>query len=60
MARNRRNEPEVIEEVEVLEETGGGAGIDVGLIATTTFFLIAAVVMVCLVLKNNYEAGPFA
>ena len=60
MARKRNTEPEILDDVEVLEQSGGGMGIDVGLIATTSFFLIAAIVMICLVLKNDYGAGPLA
>ena len=65
MARKTRKEPEIIEtvesdEVQVLEEETGGAGWDIGLLATTAFFLLAAIVMIVLVLKRDYNAGPLA
>ncbi|GEM_PF-4367203 len=65
MARKTRKEPEIIEtvesdEVQVLEEETGGAGWDIGLLATTAFFLLAAIVMIVLVLKQDYNAGPLA
>ncbi len=65
MARKTRKEPEIIEtveedEVQVLEEETGGASWDIGLLATTAFFLLAAIVMIVLVLKRDYNAGPLA
>lgn len=55
-------QPEVIDdqEVEVLEQETGGAGLDLGLVFATTFLLLAAVVMIALVLKRDYDAGPLA
>ena len=70
MARRRRREekekkeekvvtlPEE-EDVQVLAEEKTGMGLDMGLLFATTFFLVAAVVMIMFVLKG-YNAGPLA
>ncbi len=67
MARKtkKEKEPEIIEtveeeEVQVLEEETSGAAWDIGLMATTAFFLLAAIVMIVIVLKRDYNAGPLA
>ncbi len=60
--KEKKEEPVVIatdEEVEVLAEEGTGMGLDMGLLFSTTFFLVAAIVMIMLVLKG-YSAGPLA
>ena len=56
----KRQDIEVIEEVEVDEETEERGGLELGLILATTIALIAGLVVGFRELGAHYGVGPFA
>lgn len=61
MARRTRQEVQIEEPIEVIEEDSGpGMGVDIGVCALTTLTLCVALVFLLMSLGDNYSYGPFA
>ena len=60
-ARRSRGRREEREEDQVLDpQAEVGTGFETGVITVTTIFLLAAVVLIMILLKNHFAAGPLA